>query len=443
VIVVACCLSILTGCTIHPSGERAERTASLEAGKPYETAIEQRQPTTFPADPTIDDLVQFALLNNGQFERQYWQWRAAIEQVVRDGTQPTNLALSATANASHGSFAWDRTTFTLSNDPMADIVWPSKLSAAAERSLEDAMAIGARFRKARNELRRDVLNAVSELALAQELLRLEQANAGLLGTIADLVESRLRTGAASQRELLVAQTDLETSRSQVQSLQTQVEQKRFALNVVMGRHPTDALPADLQVASKNSGIPDDTMLLTTAAQENPDLAAASHETAARKFDLQLAKLGYIPDFSLNISADPAGVAQSLGGMITIPLLRHEAIEAAIAQADANLRASKAARKQLENDIVGRLASDLIALRDAKRQIDLLESSIEPRVARTIELARADYETGRATLIDLLGLQRSSIDLKRLTAHLRATAAQNTADIEAIIGKSSRQKSNHL
>ena len=288
-----------------------------------------------------------------------------------------------------------------------------------------------------------MLNAVSELALAQELLRLEQANAGLLGTIADLVESRLRTGAASQRELLVAQTDLETSRSQVQSLQTQVEQKRFALNVVMGRHPTDALPADLQVASKNSGIPDDTMLLTTAAQENPDLAAASHETAARKFDLQLAKLGYIPDFSLNISADPAGVAQSLGGMITIPLLRHEAIEAAIAQADANLRASKAARKQLENDIVGRLASDLIALRDAKRQIDLLESSIEPRVARTIELARADYETGRATLIDLLGLQRSSIDLKRLTAHLRATAAQNTADIEAIIGKSSRQKSNHL
>ena len=427
-------LSILAGCTIHPSGERAERIAAIEAGKPYETAIEQRQPTTLPADPTVDDLANFALLNNGQLEQQFWQWRAAIEQVVRDGTQPTNLVLSAAATASHGSFAWDRTTFTLSNDPMADIVWPSKLSAAAERSLQEATAIGARFRKSRNELRRDVFDAASEVALAQELLRLEQANLQLLGTIADLVESRLRSGASSQRELLVAQTDLETSRNQVQYLESQIEQKQLALNMAMGRRPADPLPSELEVASRNPLNPDSQTLLAMAAQKNLELAAASHEIDARKFDLQLAKLGYVPDFALNISADPAGVAQSLGAMVTIPLLRHEAIKAAISQADANLRAAKASRKQLESDVTGRLSIDLIAIHDAQRQRNLLENSIEPRAVRSVELARGEYEIGRATIIDLLNLQRALIDLKRLAAHLHATEAQQSADIESIIGK---------
>jgi outer membrane protein TolC len=128
------------------------------------------------------------------------------------------------------------------------------------------------------------------------------------------------------------------------------------------------------------------------------------------------------------------MAQSLGGMVTIPLLRHEAIEAAISQADANLRASKAARKQMESDVGGRLSIDLLTLRDAQRQLNLLENSIAPRAARSVELARGEYETGRATLVDLLNQQRALIDLKRLAAHLHATTAQQSADIEAIVGR---------
>ena len=357
-------------------------------------------------------------------------------RLFASGTQPTNLALSAAATGSHGTFSWDRTTFTLSNDPMADIVWPSKLSAAAERSLEEAKAIGARFRKARNDLRRDVLNAASELILAQELLRLEQANVALLNMVADLVEARLRTGAAGQRDLLFAQTDLETSRSQVEYLESQIKQRRVAMNTVMGRSPADSSPSDLNVASRNPAIPGNETLLAMAARENPELAAASHEIDAREFDLRLAKLGYVPRlFAQCIHADPAGMRAVTwrDGHYDPRYCDHEAIEAAISQADANLRASKAARKQMESDVSGRLSIDLLTLHDAQRQLSLLEDSIEPRAARTVDLARAEYETGRATLVDLLNQQRALIDLKRLAAHLHATTAQQSADIEAVIG----------
>jgi outer membrane protein TolC len=90
---------------------------------------------------------------------------------------------------------------------------------------------------------------------------------------------------------------------------------------------------------------------------------------------------------------------------------------------------------METDIAGRLSIDLITIRDAQRQIELLENSIEPRAARTVELARTEYETGRATLVDLLNLQRALIDLKRLAAHLHATVAEQSADVGAIVGKS--------
>src|SRR5665213_3141550 len=96
---------LLGGCTVHPQGEAEERHAAMVAGKPFERPVAAR--AQLPIRATPDDLVENALLNSGELEQKYWDWRAALEQIPQDGTQSTNLALSAATTLANGAFSRD------------------------------------------------------------------------------------------------------------------------------------------------------------------------------------------------------------------------------------------------------------------------------------------------------------------------------------------------
>ncbi len=146
-------VTLLVGCTFHPAGEKEERQAALVAGKPFEKESEDRTLPPLPENPSPDDLVNYALLVNADLEQKYWEWRSAIEQIPQDGTQATNLALSASLGITRGSTRLRQAVVGAGNDPMTDLVLPPKLSTAARRALQNARAAGLRFRKAQFDLR--------------------------------------------------------------------------------------------------------------------------------------------------------------------------------------------------------------------------------------------------------------------------------------------------
>jgi outer membrane protein TolC len=420
--------ALFAGCTIHPQGETQQRQAALAAGKPFSRPIEHRPP--LPDRPTADDLVQYALLTNADLEQRYWEWRSAIEQIPQDGTQPANLAIFAGTTVSHGTLSFDRTTVTAGNDPMADIVWPSKISTAAQRALENARAAGLRFQQAKYALRDKVLSAYDDYALTAELLRLEQANANLLQTTATVAEARNRAGAAGQQDLLKARNELDLSRNDIAHLRSQLPAQQAALNALLNRDPTAALLTPTELPANRSIPYSDEQLLVMAAKQNPELAALARDIQSRRESITLAKLQYLPDFSLSASTDLGGITQTLMGMVTVPLLRYQAINAAIAQAEANLKTSEAMRRQTHNDLDARIVTDLALIHDADRQLDLLNQTILPRARQVITLTRSSYESGRATLLDLLDAQRSAIAIEQLAANLHITQAKRLADVEA-------------
>jgi cobalt-zinc-cadmium efflux system outer membrane protein len=430
--VVLAAALVVAGCTVHPPGEAAERSTALDAGKPFERRIADRDVPPLPDNPTLDDLVQYALLANADLEQKYWEWRSAIEQIPQDGTQPTNLVLFGGVPIERGSTSFKRTTVTAANDPMADILWPDKPTTAARRALELAKAAGLRFQKARYELRAKVLNAYYDYALSAELIRLEQENAQLLQTTATVAEARNRAGAAGQQDVLKARNELDLSKNEIANMQSQLPAQRAALNALLDREPASPIPPPLTVPTVPALSLTDDQLLEVAARQNSELAALAKEIAGKAEGLKLARLQYLPDFSLSAGTDLAGISQSLMGMITFPILRHEAIDAAVRQAEANIRASEAMRRQTHNDLKVQLVMDLTTLRDADRQIALLEQTILPRAKQVVTVARSAYEVGRSSLLDLLDSQRSLISIQRLITNLSITRAKRLADVEAII-----------
>ncbi len=425
---------ILAGCTVHPPGEQQERQTALRAGAPFTKPIEQRQVPPLPANPTPEDLVRSALLSSPELEQRYWEWRSAIEQIPQDGPHATNLAVSGSTSITRGRMSLDTTTLSLGNDPMADFLLPTKLSAAAQRALENARAAGLRFRKAQFELRGKVLSAYADYALTAELIRLEKSNAQLLQSTVMAVDARNEAGAAGQQELLKSRNELDLSRNEISSMQAQLPAQRAALNALLDRPPDAPIPIPTGMPEARQVVQDDGQVLKLVAERNPELAALAQEIAARKGSLALARLQYLPDFSISVSTDLAGIAQSLAGMVTVPLLRYQAIDAAVAQAEANLRATQAMRRQARNDLAAQVVMDLSIIRDADRQLDLFGRTVLPRARQAVTLSRTAYEAGRSTLLDLLDAQKSLISIERLVAHLQATREQRLDELEAITGQ---------
>ena len=425
---------VLTGCTVHPLGEQRERRAALRAGAAFTKPVEQRQVPPLPANPTPEDLVHRALLASPELEQRYWEWRSAIEQIPQDGTQAANLSLSGSTSITRGRMSFDTTTLNLGNDPMADILLPTKLSAAAQRALENARAAGLRFRKAQFELRGKVLSAYADYALTAELIRLEQSNAQLLQSTVMVVGARNEAGAAGQQELLKSRNELDLSRNDLSSMQAQLPAQRAALNALLDRPPDAPIPIPGQMPEARAALQDDGQVLKLVAERNPELAALAQDVAARKQSLALARLQYLPDFSISVGTDLGGIAQSLAGMVTVPLLRHQAIDAAVAQAEANLRSTQALRRQVSNDFGAQVILDLSIIRDADRQLDLFQHTILPRARQAVTVSRAAYEAGRSSLLDLLDAQKSLIAIERLVAHLQATREQRLDDLEAHSGQ---------
>jgi len=433
-IVIVALLAVVAGCTVHPPGEREERDAASQAGKPFEKWIEVRRIPPLPENPTPDQLVEYALLNNAELEQHYWEWRSAIEQIPQDGTQSSTLNIAAGTNITNGHTSWGSSTVALSNDPMTDIKWPGKLDAAAKETLENAKAAGQRFIMAKYDLRNKVLSAYYDYALNAELIRLQQSNQQLLKTTVTITESKNRSGSSSQEDVLKASNEVDMSANDIANTESQLPGQRAAINALLSRPVNAPLAVPTELPPARSLAYGDAELIELAAIQNPELLALADEIRGRGEGIRLAKLQYVPDFNFSAGTDLIGVTQSVLGQATIPIFRYEAINAAIRQAEANLRASEATRRQTGNDLTAEMVADITIIRDADRQLDLFEHTILPRARQIVNIGRSAYETGRASLLGLLDDQRSLIAIERLVADLRIDREKHLAELESITAR---------
>jgi outer membrane protein, heavy metal efflux system len=414
-----------SGCGLfRPAGEKAERDKANAAGKNYTEPVEL---PPLPEKPSQDDYLQYAFLANSDLQARYWEWRAAIEQVPQVSSLP-NIAIpfSVMFNKDNMSL-WDRTTLGVTNDPMTNIPFPTKLKASGRRSLERARAAGSRFQEAKFLLQAKVLTTYDDLALLGESIRIQEQNVALLTTTTKLASQRAATGLGGQEELLRAQTELDLARNQFATLKSQVPGMTAKMNALLGR------PADAPVALPDELPPPrqlalaDADLIQIGAEHSPELAALAREVAGQQEALGLAKKGYLPDFSLSASIT-GSIAQTVGGMLILPT-RLAAIRGAIDESKANLKAAEAARQQYQRDLAASFVLNLYIMRNDERQAQLFAETIIPRAQQMVQIAQSGYSSGRVPFIVMLDAQRTLLDARLTLAQLQIEREKALAAIE--------------
>ncbi|HET6203890.1 MAG TPA: TolC family protein [Planctomycetota bacterium] len=423
-------LAVLAGgCAIHPGGEEEERARAEAAGAPYGRPFEERVLPDLPPDASIEDLVRHALLANAELEAKFFEWRAALERIPQAASPPGTAMLGFSEMFDGGgTSAWDRTTLALQTDPMANLPFPTKLAAAGRAALEEARAAGLRFDRARYALQAEVVRADVELAHHHEIARIRREELALLDLVEATAEARTRSGSAPQQDWLKARTELDLARNDLLVLDSEEPGLRARLNALLGLPPDASVTARFP-EPRGFSVPD-VEVLARVAERNPELQALAREVAGRREALALARKAYLPDFSFSGSIT-GSVVRTVGAALTLPLLRREAIEAGIAEADANLRAAEAARREAANDLAARAVLELYALRNAERQANLFESAILPRAEALVDLSRAAYAAGRVGIVDLLDSRRTALEARRTLVDLRAEREKALASLEEI------------
>ncbi len=431
---VAGALAVSLGaCTVHPQGEKLERAKVEQVGAVYERPDEKREVGVIGPEATPEEMVTYALLTNAEVEEKYWEWRAALEQVPQEGTQKTNLSLSLSSMIENGGTAWKMTNVGAGNDAMNNLVLPSKLKTAAEVALENARAAGLRFDRARYELRAKVLAAYYDYALTAELARLEEENEKLLELTAKMVRLRIGTGASMQQDLLKTESAQEASENEVAGLLAKMEGERVALNVLLNREAGTEIAVPARLPEWREISENDAELLRDAGEGNPEIWALAAELSARREGIKLAKQEYLPEFGVNVNTDLAGVAQNLAGSVMVPVLRYEAIDAGIREAEDRFRAQRAAMRGYRNELRGRVVMDLVQVREAERQVAFLEKTLIPRAREIVLVSQTSYGVGQSSMLDLIEGERARIGLERLDAEMKVEREKKVVDLEAAVG----------
>lgn len=438
-------LPILAGCATQVDrGLVAQRTAQLypDAATPAEAGQPTVPPETTPAPigGGLEDYVAVALENNAGLRAAFARWQAAIERVPQASTLPNpQFSYTNFIEEVQTRTGPQRNRFQLSQQ----FPWFGTLQRRGEAASAHAESLWWDVQNRAVALTRDVKVAYYEYAYLAQAIRIVEENLTLLRNLEPIVQRRVQTG-AGQGELLRLQVEIGKVENDLNTLNDRRPAISARLNALMNRPRAELLPwppapqiAIEQFASEQ--------LRDRVEQANPQLKAIEQRIDEAGKQVAVAKLQKYPDFNIGVAYIDTGQAVStprpsdsgddpfsftLG--LSIPIWRHK-YAAAEREARAQQASQRSERVQRANDLLSDLAMTLFRYDDAVRKVSLYQDTLIPRSRQALDVTEVSYQSGTATLLDVIDTQREFLQFE--TAYWRAIADyyQHVAELEALCG----------
>ena len=259
----------------------------------------------------------------------------------------------------------------------------------------------------------------------------------------DLVDKQFSTGAKSQGDVLLAQSQVATARAGLPALRKALERARTQLAVYLGRFPSQAeLEAlDLDALSLPDEVP--VSLPSELVRRRPDIRAAEarlHEATAR---VGVATANLFPSIGLSASFGSQAVdrgdlfggsaeAWSLGLNLLQPIFRGGSLRAQKRAAEAGLDQAAADYRTTVLTAFQNVADSLRALElDAESLAS--QAAAQEATSNSLALTRRQYEDGSVAYLQVLDATRLYQQTRLAVIDARATRLADTAALYAALG----------
>ncbi len=424
-----CCLTLLliiSGCATSDS-LRATGTASIDSG--LHAAAELPQPeltnsaTQVPLDdansPTSESVVQLAAYQgerstlslagleqmardrNPRLTRLYHEYQASLaKSQYADKLPDPRFGANVFGNALETAAGSQRANMTFSQA----IPWLSRLRADEQRAIFEAYAISSELEAETLRVEAEVRTNWYRLYVLDRQIEIAQANQQLLGSLIDVANARIATGAASQGDVLLGTLELSQLEERLLTYQRQRQGVQAELNRLVAQAAETPI-ASPQLLEPTLPTMDADQLTLIALQSQPEIEAARMKTHATRWGVEVARLMRRPEFMLSASYFPTDdnrppstvvdVGQdpwALGAQVSIPIW-HNKYDAMENEAKWKHQAAHSSVEELADRYEAMIVDLLAEASRAQETASLYDTTILPQARQTLDADQEAYSNG--------------------------------------------------
>jgi cobalt-zinc-cadmium efflux system outer membrane protein len=396
----AAVLGLLAGCRgLSTEGEQAARKQAEQAGEQFRPQGKRPSPESLSTNSTLEDFVEFAMLNQPRVAAAYYDWLGSIEAITTARSLPDPQI----------TFQMDIQNIVTSLMPgvMMNFPGPGKLRASADVAAAQSEARYYEFKAASLDTAYQVRRTFYELHFLDARLRLLRENLSLLADLEKLARAQNEVGKVTLQDILRAQIEQERLSSEVANLEAARPARLATFKAALGLPIESAIP-ELPRHFHSVAVDSDVQRIADAALTNNfRLQGLSAQVRAADALIISAYRTKRPDFSAGIMADVKmnPVLYRPVGTISLPIWRDK-IAAQIAQATQNRAAAGAREEAAELELAAAFAEKAFLLREANRNVQLYEKQLLPMQSESLEVARFGYIGGQIDFFNLTDAQQT-------------------------------------
>jgi outer membrane protein TolC len=292
-------------------------------------------------------------------------------------------------------------------------------------------------RRVRQAIALEAVRAYNSLLLTIEYVRINERTLEQKHEHLTSVRNRRAAGVATELDVLRSEVDVENQRAQLTRAQGRVDLARATLNAVMLQpinapiEPTDTLegaplPQTLEQA------------LVAAVADRPEVKAASLDEQVREEFIAIERAERMPVFDFNAAygwnvREPSNFFHNdfskwtAAVVVTVPIFDGGRSKGRIAQAQAERAKAVQSRLAAENQVRLETTDAFDRLTVAARLLRAADLNIT-QAKRALDMTRANYSLGAATLLDVTDAQQALTEAERV----RIDALHDGADARATL-----------
>ncbi len=400
----------------------------------------------------LSDAVTAALENNPAIKTTRAKWESARQRIPQaaaweDPKLTVNSLLGRFVDISRNGFA-DQMVTVEQMIPLTGKNRSKERIAAAE-----AVASFEDFRRQQLDVISKTKASYFRLANIYLLLDLNDQEEAALSQTLDASKAKFEVGTQSQADYLTADVERQKIIEARRDLEQKLSDEQTKLKVLMNRDPfsplgrlvlSEALPPDLSTERLRR--------LTLA--NRPEVRQAQSMVIGASAKVELAKREWIPDPSVSLQAQHYNAGRqaiselNAGVSIDLPWFNSKKYRAGEREAQSDLLAAQQSLEGAQTEAIGMLRDQLQKIETMHHHIELYRDQLLPRARQTVSSYQADYETDKATLIQVLTSENNLRELETMYNQDLTDYRVAIAELESLVGTDlnvanrSRQSSGH-
>jgi cobalt-zinc-cadmium efflux system outer membrane protein len=320
------------------------------------------------------------------------------------------------------------------------IPFPGKLGAMAGAQRKRMEMLMADRKMQEQDIVRKVKSLYFELYLKDRQFEINHETHVLVSEFVEIAQKQYQVGMGKQSDVLRAQTELSSIRSDSIILVQQRKSMEGMINALCNRPVTAVIG---YIPEIDPVIPDYELsaLMVLAEKNRPELKSMQTGIEMQRSERMVARKEYLPDFMVRATYKQMTQAADdwalmIGATIPVAPWSLGKYSAGLARADANILGAQGELADMKNMVASEVNDAFLKLESAKELLKLSTVTAIPQAQESLESALSAYRTGKQEFLMLIDIQRMLVTAK-LDRHMAVmTLLDGRSLLERAVGLSS-------